>query len=430
MRALDADLGVVAAYGKILTDAVLAIPRLGLINVHASLLPKYRGAAPIHRAVMAGETETGVTIMRVVKALDAGPMIAKVTRPIGEDETSAEVERDIARLGARAARRGRRRDRRGARVGDAAGRSRGDLRAQDREGRRHHRLVAAGASTFTTRFAASIRGRTPIRDLQGERTILLRSEVERGAAGQRERRPAPCSTRTPISFTVQTGDGVLRLLTLQREGRRPVTAREFLAGRRIEPGARFVPSRSRVMIAPARTAAFTALRDVNAGRARSACGACARSARRFRTSAIARWRPTSSPARCAGSGSSTTSSSILPSDRSTKLDFEVLQILRLGAYQLLHLDRVPAAAAVNDAVAMTRRARKTSAAGLVNAVLRGDLAQRARLPLPLRPPEGDRASLSGSLAVSSRLARRRWLDAVWIRRGRSVGDSSTTPPRR
>ena len=81
LRALNADLGVVAAYGKILTDAVLATPKLGLINVHASLLPKYRGAAPIHRAVMAGEAETGVTIMRVVKALDAGPMIGKGLTP-------------------------------------------------------------------------------------------------------------------------------------------------------------------------------------------------------------------------------------------------------------------------------------------------------------------------------------------------------------
>ena len=76
MPALGADLGVVAAYGKILTDAVLATPPLGMINVHASLLPRYRGAAPVHRAVIAGERETGVTIMRVVKALDAGPMLA------------------------------------------------------------------------------------------------------------------------------------------------------------------------------------------------------------------------------------------------------------------------------------------------------------------------------------------------------------------
>jgi methionyl-tRNA formyltransferase len=86
---------------------VLAIPKRGLINVHASLLPRFRGAAPIHRAVMAGETMTGVTIMRVVKALDAGPMIAKATRAIGDDETSAEVEHDLARLGADLARRRR-----------------------------------------------------------------------------------------------------------------------------------------------------------------------------------------------------------------------------------------------------------------------------------------------------------------------------------
>ena len=102
LRALNADVGVVAAYGKILTDAVLAVPRQGLLNVHASLLPKYRGAAPVHRAVMAGETTTGVTIMRVVKALDAGPMLTKVTRPIDPNETSTDVERDLAKIGARA----------------------------------------------------------------------------------------------------------------------------------------------------------------------------------------------------------------------------------------------------------------------------------------------------------------------------------------
>src|SRR5262249_22506968 len=67
---------------------------------HASLLPQYRGAAPVHRAVMAGERETGVTIMQVVKALDAGPMLARATRPIGPDETSDTIERDLARLGA------------------------------------------------------------------------------------------------------------------------------------------------------------------------------------------------------------------------------------------------------------------------------------------------------------------------------------------
>src|SRR5690606_26628775 len=100
LRALDADLGVVAAYGRILPDAVLATPRLGMINVHASLLPRWRGAAPIHRALLAGDTETGVTIMRVVRELDAGPMLAQAKTPIAPDATTGELEAVLARLGA------------------------------------------------------------------------------------------------------------------------------------------------------------------------------------------------------------------------------------------------------------------------------------------------------------------------------------------
>ncbi len=96
---LQVDLGVVAAYGKLLPESLLQIPRLGMINVHASLLPRWRGAAPVHRAVIAGDTETGITIMRVVKALDAGPMFEKIRRRIGTNDTSVEVERDLAERG-------------------------------------------------------------------------------------------------------------------------------------------------------------------------------------------------------------------------------------------------------------------------------------------------------------------------------------------
>ena len=92
LAALRADLGVVAAYGKILTDTVLTTPRLGLINVHASVLPRYRGAAPVHRAIIDGELATGVTIMRVVKALDAGPMLATDHRAIGQELALAPAE--------------------------------------------------------------------------------------------------------------------------------------------------------------------------------------------------------------------------------------------------------------------------------------------------------------------------------------------------
>ncbi len=100
VRAFEPELGVVAAYGRLLPEAVLALPRLGLINVHASLLPRWRGASPIERAIIEGDGETGVTIMRVVKALDAGPMIAVARTPIDPDETGEALEGRLAAIGA------------------------------------------------------------------------------------------------------------------------------------------------------------------------------------------------------------------------------------------------------------------------------------------------------------------------------------------
>lgn len=101
LRALDLDLGVVAAYGRLLPNDLLGVPRLGMVNVHASVLPKYRGASPIHQAVLAGDAETGVTIMRVVQALDAGDMLDVVRIPIGPDDTTGDVEAQLAVAGAR-----------------------------------------------------------------------------------------------------------------------------------------------------------------------------------------------------------------------------------------------------------------------------------------------------------------------------------------
>ncbi len=99
VAALRADIGVVAAYGRILPQALLDLPPRGLINVHASLLPRWRGAAPIHRAVLAGDAVTGVTIMRVVLALDAGPMLARIETPIAADDTSDTLEVRLAAVG-------------------------------------------------------------------------------------------------------------------------------------------------------------------------------------------------------------------------------------------------------------------------------------------------------------------------------------------
>ena len=102
VAALKPDVGVVIAYGKILPAALLAIPRHGFINVHASVLPKYRGAAPIQRAIEAGETTTGVTIMRVDEELDHGPMLSVETLEIAPDERTPSLARRLSELGARA----------------------------------------------------------------------------------------------------------------------------------------------------------------------------------------------------------------------------------------------------------------------------------------------------------------------------------------
>ena len=100
LAALEPDLIVVIAYGLILPQAVLDIPKFGSINVHGSLLPRWRGAAPIHRAVMAGDDKTGITIMKVVKKLDAGDMLYKIECPINADSTSSELHDQLAEIGA------------------------------------------------------------------------------------------------------------------------------------------------------------------------------------------------------------------------------------------------------------------------------------------------------------------------------------------
>ncbi len=100
LAALNPDLCVVAAYGQIFKAAVLAVPKLGFVNVHASLLPKYRGAAPVAHAILNGETETGVTIFRITTGIDTGEMLAKASVTIGEQETTGELEARLAPIGA------------------------------------------------------------------------------------------------------------------------------------------------------------------------------------------------------------------------------------------------------------------------------------------------------------------------------------------
>ena len=239
----NADLGVVAAYGWILMDAILAVPRLGMINVHGSLLPRYRGAAPVHRAIIGGDTSTGITIMRVVKALDAGPMLATDHRAIGPDETSEEVESDLSRMGSRLL----------VAVVDQIARGHARETPQDDALATYaHRLTKDDGIIDwgwpSLRVHNLIRGLHPwphaFSFLQGRRLILLRSAIEASAPEGSRLYASGEAAGTILEadggrLIVATGDGLLRIVEIQAEGKRPMDAREFLAGHRLIAGDRF-----------------------------------------------------------------------------------------------------------------------------------------------------------------------------------------------
>jgi methionyl-tRNA formyltransferase len=230
---LRPDLGVVAAYGRLLPDALLRIPRLGMINVHGSLLPKYRGAAPVHRAVIAGDTVTGVTIMRVVTELDAGPMMAAVTVPIAPDDTSLDVENSLATSGATLL------------VDVVDHLSRGPIPeiVQDEAAATYAPKLLKSESPIDWSLSAieihnRVRGLQPwpmaSASVNGMRVVIHRTRVETARTGQRAGEVIEAQGDV---LTVAAGDGgLLRILEIQQEGRRVMQAREFLNGRRLSPG--------------------------------------------------------------------------------------------------------------------------------------------------------------------------------------------------
>ncbi len=233
ISALAPDLGVVAAYGKLLPEALLRIPRLGMINVHGSILPRWRGAAPVHRAVIAGDSETGITIMRMVKALDAGAMLAIRRRPIGPDETSVEVENDLAEIGADLL----------VETVDALAAGNVVETPQPDEGATYASKLTKEESAVSwtepaLRIHNLVRGLQPwplvAAQLAGVRVLIHRTALTDDVSD------APAGTVMAASgdtLAVAAGDRrVLRIVSLQREGRRVMSVRDFLAGRRVEPG--------------------------------------------------------------------------------------------------------------------------------------------------------------------------------------------------
>jgi methionyl-tRNA formyltransferase len=239
LAALAPDLMVVVAYGLLLPQAVLDIPRLGCLTIHASLLPRWRGAAPIQRAILAGDERTGISIMRMDAGLDTGPELLRRELAIGPRETAGQLHDRLAPLGAEAI------------VEAVRGWARGTLAAQPQP--------ATGAT-----YAAKIRKEEALIDWTRPAAAIDRqvrafnpwpvAETRLGAEQVRIWESLPLATPSPVApfdlppgsvltaaggrIVVATGDGALELLTLQFPGRKPLPAGDVLNSRALA-GARF-----------------------------------------------------------------------------------------------------------------------------------------------------------------------------------------------
>ena len=235
VAALQPDLGVVAAYGRILPDALLELPRLGMINIHGSLLPKYRGAAPVHRAVIAGERETGISIMRVVSELDAGPVFAYARQPIGPDDRTPEIERALSTLGAALV----------VTVADSLADGRPPEAPQNQAEATYATKIEKheGAIDWdqpAIRLHDLIRGLQPWPLVSG-RFGPMRCLVHRAMLGAEttSEKGGTILTAGSGALPVAGSDGrVLQILELQPEGKRTMSARDFLAGHPLPRGSR------------------------------------------------------------------------------------------------------------------------------------------------------------------------------------------------
>jgi len=214
--ALGADVAVVVAYGLILPQAVLDMPRLGCLNIHASLLPRWRGAAPIHRAVMAGDAETGICIMQMEAGLDTGPVLLRQATKIGDQETTLDLHDRLSEMGAALILRALD----GLPMGAAA--QAGEVTYAAKIDKAEAQVDWAKPAVEVDRL---IRGLSPFPGawclMGGERVKLLRSRVVagEGAPGQ-----------VLGGMVVACGTGAVEITLAQREGKRAMTGAEFLRG--------------------------------------------------------------------------------------------------------------------------------------------------------------------------------------------------------
>jgi methionyl-tRNA formyltransferase len=236
LRALGPGLSVVAAYGHILRAEVLELPSLGSINVHASLLPELRGAAPVNWAIIRGYTQTGVTIMRMVEALDAGPMILKAGCEIAPGDTAGDLYARLAELGASATL--------GALALIETGRAEGV--PQDDEAATYAPKLTADDARLDWSLSADeldrwVRGTDPApaawSELDGLRVRLFAPRVIEAPT---EAEPGVVVSADPkLGLEIATGSGRLAIGEVQPAGKRRMQAAEWIRGRGVAPGQRF-----------------------------------------------------------------------------------------------------------------------------------------------------------------------------------------------
>ena len=229
-RAHDADAAVVVAYGLILPVPVLEAVPLGCFNLHASLLPRWRGAAPINRAVMAGDAESGVMVMRMAEGLDTGPIALAERRPIGTDMTAGDLHDSLARAGA-----------------DLMVRALGALERgtllftpQPEEGVTYAAKIDKSETRidWTKPWKAvhdHCRGLSPFPGAWFELPGTGRIKVLRTTRGEGSGAPGAV---LDDRLTIACGEGAVRLIEVQRAGRQPMKAEEFLRGSKVAPGTR------------------------------------------------------------------------------------------------------------------------------------------------------------------------------------------------
>jgi len=224
------DVIVVAAYGLIFPENLLSLPALGCLNIHASLLPRWRGAAPIQRALLAGDAVTGVTIMQMEAGLDTGPVLLQETVPIDADDTAGTLHDKLAALGARLIVRAlaerpaaRRQDDASATYAARISRSEPEIDWQRpaAELERQVRAFNPVPGAFTS--------------LGGTVIKIWRARIEPDSAGM----PGIVLAAGPDGIVVGCGDGALRISELQRAGGKRLAAQAFLAGFKLGPGMRF-----------------------------------------------------------------------------------------------------------------------------------------------------------------------------------------------